>query len=45
MSVLGQHLEFDEAVRQFRAFLGSQGWPTDVVWARTGDIVRRPNEE
>jgi hypothetical protein len=44
MSVLGQHLEFDEAVRQFRAFLGSQGWPTEVVWVSTGDIVHRPTE-
>jgi hypothetical protein len=44
MSVLGQRLEFDEALSRFRAFLGSQGWPTEIVWARAGDVIRDSSE-
>jgi hypothetical protein len=41
MSVLDQRPDFDDAVRQFRAFLQGQGWPTKIVWARAGDISRQ----
>src|SRR5579871_2095664 len=44
MSVLDQRPEFDDAVRQFRAFLQSQGWPTRIVWVRAGDISRQTSE-
>src|SRR4051812_47522423 len=44
MSVPGTRLEFDEALSRFRAFLRSQGWPTAIVWARAGDVIRDSSE-
>ena len=34
---------FDQAVRQFRAFLQGQGWTTEIVWRSRDDIVRIAN--
>lgn len=30
---------FDQAVSRFKQFLESQGWPTEIVWARQNDVV------
>jgi hypothetical protein len=34
-------LDFDDALGKFRVFLRSQAWPTEIVWSRPGDIIRR----
>ena len=44
MSILDQRPDFDDAIRRFRAFLQGQGWPTKIVWVRSGDISRRFSE-
>src|SRR5215218_691256 len=32
---------FDEAVRTFREFLRSQGWPSELLWLTRGRVVGR----
>jgi hypothetical protein len=44
MTVLAGRLDFDDAVSRFRAFLHSQGWPTQIIWMKPGDIILRTSE-